>query len=340
MKAVRYLKPNSIELTDVPMPELQEGEALIKVLYSGICGSDIHVLQGHHPTARYPVTPGHEFVGELVAVRDPSRSDLHPGDFVAGQPYYACGSCEACLTGRENVCSSLKILGIHQDGSFAEYVKVMSRKVYCLPARLDPQLAALIEPLAVAVHDVRKSGLKVGETCLVIGGGPIGLLIGMVARLNGAGRIVVSEVSPFRIAFAERMGFETINPGVDDFGQKIKEMTNGNGFDVVFEVSGSKAGTAAMTQAVKIAGTVVIVGMAGESYPVNTTQAFIKELTIIGVRIHSQVNFAAAIDILTSGRLDDDLRSLISAVYPLSEATKAFEAALNGRDVFKILVSV
>ena len=340
MKAVRFIRPDRIELEEVPLPVLSDGEALIKVLYSGICGSDVHVLHGHHPTARYPVTPGHEFVGELVSVYDSSRPDLKPGDLVAGQPFYACGTCEACLTGRENVCRSLNILGIHQDGSFAEYVKVLSKKVYLLPQDLDPKLAALIEPLAVAVHDIRMSELKVGEKCLVIGGGPIGLLIGMVARLNGAGRIVISEVSPFRLAFAQQLGFETIDPSAEDFGSRVGELTNGNGFDVVFEVSGSKAGTAVMTQAVKIAGTIVIVGMAGDSYPVNTTQAFIKELTIKGVRIHSQVNFAAAIDILRSGRLDHDVRSLISAIYPLEDAIRAFDAAQKNEGVFKILVKV
>ncbi len=340
MKAVRFLKPDSLELAEVPMPELAEGEALIKVLYSGICGSDVHVFQGHHPTACYPVTPGHEFVGELVKVHDSSRSDLQPGTLVAAQPYYACGICEACLTGHENVCRSLKIHGIHHDGSFAEYVKVLARKVYTLPQDLDPQLAALIEPLSVAVHDVRKSGLKVGENCLIIGGGPIGLLIAMVARLSGAGRILISEVSPARVAFAERLGFETINPVNSDLKEKTAEVTNKKGFDVVFEVSGSKAGTAAMTDAAKIAGTIVIVGMAADSYPVNTTQVFIKELKLRGVRIHSQVNFAAAIDILKSGRINEELRSLVSAVYPLSEAAAAFETAIKSQDVFKILVSI
>jgi len=172
MKAIRFSAPNAIDIGDVPMPVPMAGEALIRVRYSGICGSDVHVLGGHHPTARYPVIPGHEFVGELVSVQGDSRPDLKPGDFVAGQPFYACGHCDACLGGRENVCPSLRILGIHQDGSFAEYVKVLASKVYRLPDSLDPQLAALNEPLAVGVHDCRRNGMQIGPTCLVSRGAP------------------------------------------------------------------------------------------------------------------------------------------------------------------------
>lgn len=340
MQAIRFIAPNRVETADVAMPVLEDGEALIRVKYSGICGSDVHVMGGHHPTARYPVTPGHEFVGELIAIQGGSRPDLKPGDFVAGQPYYACGHCDACLTGRENVCASLRILGIHQDGSFAEYVKVLASKVFRLPDNLDPQLGALIEPLAVGVHDVRMSGLQVGQSCLIIGGGPIGLIIALVARLNGAGCIAVSEVSPYRLGFARQLGFETINPAVDDLSARARELTDGKGFDVVFEVSGSKAGVAAITDVARIAGTIVIVGMASASHPFNTTQTFIKELTIKGVRIHSQINFAAAIEIMKSGKLDAPLKSLISAVYPLAQGEAAFAAAAAGGDLFKVLVEV
>jgi 2-desacetyl-2-hydroxyethyl bacteriochlorophyllide A dehydrogenase len=338
MKAIHFSKPGAVEISEIPLPVLNQGEALIKVKYSGICGSDLHVMMGHHPSANYPLVPGHEFVGELISIKDNTRPDLQPGDLVIGQPFYSCGVCDSCISGHDNVCTTLQILGIHRDGSFAEYVKVLARKVFRLAEDLDPQLATLIEPLAVAVHDVRKSGLKVGENCLIIGGGPIGVIIAMVARLSGANRVVISEVSPFRIEFAKSLGFATINPLTENLMARVNEMTVSKGFDVVFEVSGSKAGIAAMTDVAKINGTVMIVGMANDCFPVNTTQAFIKELTIQGVRIHSQVNFAAAITILENGKLNESLMSLISAVYPLSEGKEAFELAAKGGEFFKILV--
>lgn len=340
MKAIRFAAPNTVETIQAAMPVLADGEALIRVRYAGICGSDVHVMGGHHPTARFPVIPGHEFVGELAAVQGGSRPDLKPGDFVAAQPFFACGHCDACLGGRENVCASLRILGIHQDGSFAEYVKVLASKVFRLPDGLDPQLAALIEPLAVGVHDVRMSGLQVGQSCLVLGGGPIGLIIALVARLNGAGRVAVAEVSPYRLAFAERLGFETVNPAIEDLPLRVGELTGGKGFDVVFEASGSQAAIAAVTKVARIAGTIVLVGMASASHPLDTTQAFLKELTIKGVRIHSQLNFAAAIDIMKSGRLDQPLKSLVSAVYTLEAGAEAFAVAARGGDIFKILIEV
>lgn len=340
MKAIRFAAPNLVETADVPVPELAAGEALIRVRYSGICGSDVHVMGGHHPTACYPVIPGHEFVGELVAVQGSSRPDLQPGDLVAAQPFYACGVCDACLAGRENVCASLRILGIHQDGSFAEYVRVLASKVYRLPGGMDLRLAALIEPLAVGVHDVRMSGLQIGQSCLIIGGGPIGLIIALVARLSGARLVTIAEVSPFRLAVARQLGFETIDPAAEAPPERTRALTGGKGFDVVFEASGSRAGVAAVTDVARIAGTIVIVGMASASHPFNTTQAFIKELTIQGVRIHSQLNFAAAIDLLASGRLDEPLRSLISAVYPLDRGAEAFAVAARGGDCFKVLVEI
>ncbi|HYE69678.1 MAG TPA: alcohol dehydrogenase catalytic domain-containing protein [Anaerovoracaceae bacterium] len=339
MKAAYYLKKHAIDLVDLDIPQPQKGEALIKVKYAGICGSDLHVYHGAHPTAKFPVIPGHEFVGELVELGEDACTDIKSGELIVAQPFSACGVCEACITGNDNVCQSLKLLGAHMDGCFAEYVTIPAKKMYRIPSGFDLKLAALAEPLAVAVHDVRRSGLKVGQTALIIGGGPIGIFIAIVAQLAGA-EVYISEVSDFRLEFAKNMGFNTLNPMNPDFEMQAAEVTKGKGFDVVFEVSGSKAGIASMTKLAKISGTVMVVGMASDKHPVDTTSVFLKQLNLLGVRIHSQEAFAAAVDILNNGKLNDQLTRLISKTYALKDVKKAYDYVLSSTDYFKVLLEV
>lgn len=340
MKAAVISEKNSIHLQEVEKPVLNDGEALIKVKYCGICGSDIHVLRGEHPTAAFPVIPGHEFVGEVAEIKGAGAERYEIGDMVVAQPFFSCGNCEPCSKGSDNVCCELSFMGAHRDGAFAEYVKVLTRKMYRIPKDMDPKLAALTEPVAVAVHDVRGSGLQVGETALIIGGGPIGMLIAMVAENAGAGKIVISEISDARRGFAEKLGYTTINPLSEDFHEKLIEMTDEKGFNVTYEVSGSKPGIAAAIKYTKIAGTVMVIGMTSEPYPVDLSQIFAKELKMKGVRIHAQYNFLGAVELLKNGQCNEKFKSLISKIYKLDDIEDAFEFAQTPGDYFKILVEM
>lgn len=340
MKAAVISKKNTIHLQEVDKPILEDGEALLKVKYCGICGSDLHVLHGQHPTAQFPVIPGHEFVGEIVEIKGKAGKGFEIGDMVVAQPFFSCGNCEPCAKGQDNVCENLQFMGVLTDGGFAEYVKVLTRKMYKIPKELDLKVAALAEPIAVAVHDVRRSGLKVGETVLVIGGGPIGMLIAMVARNAGARKIVISEISDGRRKVAKKLNFITVNPLAKNFNETIMELTDGKGFDVCFEVSGSKPGITTAIDVAKIGGTVMVVGMTSESYLVNLSLIFSKELTIQGVRIHSQYNFIGAVKLLESGDLNHEFSTLISKVYALDDVEEAFEFSQVPGDYFKVLVEV
>jgi 2-desacetyl-2-hydroxyethyl bacteriochlorophyllide A dehydrogenase len=336
MKAAVITEKDKVVYQDAEKPVLNEGEALIHVKYCGVCGSDVHIWKGEHATAKFPVIPGHEFVGTLEDFKGEADSDIKIGSVVVAQPFFSCGHCEPCSKGEDNVCKHLKFLGAHANGGFAEYVKVPLRKVFSLPDTADLQLAALAEPLAVAVHDVHRSGLKAGESVLIIGGGTIGMMIAIVARLAGARRIVISEVAESRRKKAEEMGFQTIDPvGDGDFNR----FTGGDGFDVVFEVSGSRPGVATAIQQVTIYGMIVFVGMTREPYPVDLREVFAKEIRMAGVRIHNQYSFMTAVEILKSGKLDEDLRQLISAVYPLEDIEEVFTKASRPGDFFKLLVS-
>ncbi|GAB2043948.1 alcohol dehydrogenase catalytic domain-containing protein [Agathobaculum sp. TL06] len=331
MESIGHMK-----VKELPLPALNPGEALIKVKYCGVCGTDLHVFKGEHATAKYPLVAGHEFVGELVELNGVSLN-CKVGDQVVAHPLFSCRSCEACAQGNDNVCKDLQFLGAHTDGGFAQYVKVPIYKIYPING-IDPKLAALTEPLAVAVHDVRRSGLKVSQTALVIGGGPIGLLIALVARLAGARTIVIAEISEYRRNMAADMGFTVLDPLADDYGDKLYELTDGLGFDVVYEVSGSAAGAIAMSEYAKSRAAVVVVGMAAKPHPVNLAQVFMKELDMYGVRSHTQYDFIGAIDTLKSGALDKELKKLVSHTYPLEDIGEAFDMMFAGDQFFKVLI--
>ncbi len=340
MLAAIIQKPEVLEICEAPKPAIEDGEALIRVHYTGVCGTDVHLLHGHHATATFPLIPGHEMVGELVEVKGQEAGAFQNGQRVVAQEVLSCGRCTACAKGEDNVCQSLQIIGIHAKGSFAEYVKVPAKKMLAVPDGIDDELAAMTEPLAVAVHDVRLSGLKVGETVLVVGGGPIGMLIAIVARAAGAKRIVISEIKKFRRDFAADMGFDVIDPTIADFDEKLTELIGSEGFDVSFEVAGVKSAISTCIDHTKCTGTVMVIAIAKEPVPVDTTKVFSKELTLKGARIHNFYNFKGALELLQMKSVADDVRKLISKVYHFSDIVEAFDYAEHGEDGFKVLVRI
>lgn len=340
MKSALFPNKNEVTVTNQELPELSSNEALVKVHYAGICGSDVHVYQGHHATATYPRIPGHEFVGELVDFKGKMKTGIEKGDYVVAQPFFSCGTCQPCITGYDNVCEQLQILGIHVDGTFSEYVKVPIKKMYKVRKDIDLKLAAMAEPLAVAVHDVMTAKTQLGDKVLVSGGGPIGMLIAIVAKHTGA-NVTVSEVSEYRLNYAKDMGFDTVNPIETSLVDYAKNVNNGSGFDTVFETSGVASAVLASTAAVKIRGSVVIIGVAKDNLPFSTNDTYSKELTILGVRVHSQYAFERAVSLLDSGALDEDLYKILDdKVYPLDQIKEALDYCINDTNHFKTLVSI
>ncbi len=340
MRAAVIYDPEDMKICEVDKPVITDGEALIRVQYIGVCGTDLHLFHGHNATAKKPLIPGHELVGELVDIKGSEAAIFKAGDTVVAQEVISCGHCTACLKGEDNVCTHLKVIGVHVDGGFAEYVKVPTKRLVKIPEGMDLELAAATEPLAVAVHDVRMSGLKVGETVLITGGGPIGMLIGIVAKHAGASRIVVSEVKEFRRRFAEEMGFIAVNPMEEGAEEKLRELGGEGGFDVSFEVAGVPATLTTCVDMTKSTGTVVIVAITNRPYPIETNKIFAKELRIQGVRIHNMYNFASAVDMLQVPAVAADIRKIITGVYPLEQVVEAFDCAEHGEDSLKVLVKI
>jgi len=335
MRAAFYEGPRKFATGTLPVPEPGAGEALLRMRRVGICGTDLHIFQGHldHRVPRGGVT-GHETFGQVV--RAPRDSGFSTGDRVVVEPLQFCGACRACRMGASYLCYSLKVLGVDVPGGLQEYWAVPAARLLHVPDTLDDDAAAVIEPLAVATHDVRRAGVKAGDTVLVFGGGPIGTLIAMVCRERGA-RVAVAEVNRFRIEMLQNLGLPTVGPDADVV-KFANDWTGGIGVDVAFEVTGHPAAVRAVTDVVRVWGTVSIVAIHAEPMPVNLYQMFARELHMHGSRLYAREDWEEAIRLAATGAVN--LGLLVSRRIPLERINEGMEEALKGGAVMKVLVEL
>jgi 2-desacetyl-2-hydroxyethyl bacteriochlorophyllide A dehydrogenase len=319
----------------LPRPERAPGQTLLRVKRVGICGTDLHIFQGHldHRVKKGGII-GHETFAEVVEPE--AGSAFRAGDRVVINPVLSCGTCRACQMGAAYVCYNLLILGVDVDGGLREIYPAPTDRLLKVPDALGDDEAALIEPLSVATHDVTRADVKAGDRVMVFGGGPIGTLIALLCRHRGA-RVLVSEVNPHRVDMLKGLGLETVGPGVDAV-RFASDWTQGVGVDVAFEVTGHPAAVRAMTDVVRVWGTVSIVAIHSEPMPVNLYQMFAREITMHGSRLYTWQAWEGAIAVAASGALP--LRRLVSRVVPLGALQEGMEAALGGGPVMKVLVDV
>ncbi|MFH0871762.1 MAG: alcohol dehydrogenase catalytic domain-containing protein [bacterium] len=337
MKALVYHGKESIALEEMELPKLQEGEALIKVHYAGICGSDLNIWHGALSRIVPPVILGHEFCGEIVEVKGQAKGDLKVGDPVAVEPLINCGICLPCRMGLYHVCRCLKLIGVDVHGGFAPYVKAPFPRIYKLAPGASMELAALTEPTAVATHMVRRSGVQVGDFVVVLGGGPIGLLVAQVARAVGASRVYISEINEFRLNLAQELGFGVINPQKADAIQAVLDMTGGEGADVVFEEIGLQEAAAQMVAMTRVRGRILMGGIYKKPALVDLQNVAVKEIEMVGSRVYDFRDFQAALDLLNDGRVK--ATPLISKKIKLEQIIEeGFNVIQAGGQVMKILV--
>lgn len=337
MTAAYYRGDKSFAVENATRPEPAPGEVLLKIAYCGICGTDMHVYHGNMD-ARVGLNRviGHEMSATVAAIGD-DVAGFDVGQKVVVRPLDACGDCPACAAGHQHICHNLKFLGLDTDGAMQEYWSVPAHTLHHLPNDMRLDHAALIEPVAVACHDVRMSGLKAGEDVVVIGGGPIGILVAMVAR-DAGGKVVVSEVNEARLAIARKLGFDTVNPLQTDLASEINARTGNKGADVVFEVSGSQPGVDAMTTVAATRGRIVMVAIHATAPKVDMFQFFWRELNLIGVRVYEPEDYDKAISVIVAGGVDAE--TVITDVSPLSDIQAAFEALDSSPTAMKSLIKV
>lgn len=312
-------------------------EVRIRIAYCGICGTDMHVYHGNMD-GRVGLNRiiGHEMSGVVEALGE-GVNDVAVGQKVVVRPLDHCGDCPACNAGHKHICHKLKVLGMDTDGAMQELWTVPAHTLHKLPDNLRLDHAALIEPVAVACHDVRLSALQAGEDVVVIGGGPIGVLVAMAARDVG-GNVVISEVNPNRLAIAGKLGFDTVNPAEDDLAETINARTQGKGADVVFEVSGTQSGVDAMTAVAATRARIVMVAIHAQKPQVDLFQLFWRELKLIGARVYEPKDYEKAIAMITSGGVDAE--TVITDVTSLADIQTAFESLDRSPTAMKSLIKV
>ncbi len=342
MRALVLHAVGDLRCEEVPRPVLQPGQALVRVLAAGVCGSDLPRVY-HHGTYRFPLIPGHEFSGVIEEVAGPGPRQ--PGEHVAVIPLIPCGRCLYCQVGAYAQCTSYDYLGSRSDGGFAEFVAVPQRCLLPLPAGVDPLLAALTEPAAVALHALRQGDPQPGDSVAILGAGPIGMILAQWARLLGAGRVFLTDVDPQKLAVAERLGLgQTINARAGDAVAEIRAAAGGVGPDLVVEAAGAPATYEQSLRLVRSLGRVVWMGNpAGDvTLPLATvSQLLRKQITLRGtwnsVFADLPVNeWRVVLDMLAAGRLD--LAPLVSHRVRLEEGVAALEMMRDGREFYSRVV--
>ena len=337
ISAAYYRGGKSFEVQKKPLLPPKIGEVAVKIAYCGICGTDMHVFHGNmNKRVGFNRIIGHEMSGVVTANGD-ENSGLAPGKKVVVRPLVHCGSCPACDAGYEHICHNLKFLGLDTDGALQEIWNVPAYTLHELPDSIRLDHAALIEPVAVACHDVRLSQLRDGEHAVVIGGGPIGLLVAIAAREAG-GNVVVSEVNPHRLEVARSLGFDAVNPAECDLASEINDRTDGSGAEVVFEVSGTQSGVDAMTSVAAARGRIVMVAIHAKKPQIDLFQFFWRELRLIGARVYEPEDYAKAIELTANG--SDAAERLVTDIVPLADVQSAFEALDSEPTAMKCLVKV
>lgn len=325
-------------------PSPRQGEALVKVAYGGICGTDMMIYAGKHPRAKAPLVMCHEFSGEIVEMAadpaDPHLGSIPPafavGDRVIIEPTLSCGRCAACVRGQTHVCKQLRLIGIDSHGGFAEYVTVPLHRLHPVPQKLSADLAALAEPVAVGVHTIRRSALQIGDTAVVLGCGPIGLIVALLAREAGAAQVIVSDISPFRLRKAESFGFTALDAKKANVIEEVLARTDGIGADVVFEVAGTEETATQMVALAKIQGQITVVSMFKKPPAIDLAAMHFQEKSLTTTRCYTRADFQHAIRLLAGG--DIDFSALISHRMPLEEIGKGFELMQNTETSLKILI--
>jgi 2-desacetyl-2-hydroxyethyl bacteriochlorophyllide A dehydrogenase len=335
MRASYYRGDRTFQTGPASMPVAGADDALLRVRRVGICGTDLHIYQGHldHRVPRGGII-GHEVFAEVVSA--PPQSGVVSGDRVIVIPMLTCGACHACRMGASYLCQRLKVLGVDAPGGMQDYWAVPVDRLLKVPDSIRDEDAPLIEPLAVAVHDVARAEIKRGDAVAVFGGGPIGCLIALVSALAGA-RVKVVEINPHRVEMLNRFGLDTLGPETDAI-PAIAEWTDGRGADVAFEVSGSPAAARVITEVVRVWGTVAVIGIHAEPVPFSLYSIFARELKVHGSRLYTKGAWEEAIQLVAGGAIS--VGPLVSRVIPLEELQQGMEAALGGGPVMKVIVDV
>ncbi len=337
MKAIVIDKPYEVEIRDVPMPHVGEGEALLRVLYVGICGADVASYTGNQPFTTYPRIPGHEFSAEIIEIPENDKG-LKKGDIVTCNPYFNCGKCYSCERGHVNCCTDNRTMGVQRDGAFCEYISMPVERIY--PGMgLTAQELALIEPFSISRHAISRAVIHQTDSVLIVGAGPIGLFA-LLAAKQFAGKIAVADVLNNRLDLAMSYGADgVVNTATEDIAKFTEEFTDGRGFDVCIEACGRPETFLMCIDEAAYAANIILIGNGKRETTFLHSIILKKELNIFGSRNAMKQDFLDNIELAASGKVD--LMKMVSGVYEMDKAAEAFDAlAHNKGDLAKLLIRI
>ncbi len=335
-KIIYISEPGKIDILEKEIPKLKKGEALLKIKYCGICGSDIACYMGNQPFATYPRVPGHEFSAELV---DVALDDfpIKKGALVTANPYFCLGKCYPCENGKVNCCENNQTMGVQRDGAFAEYIKIPAGRVVD-GKNLSPVSLALVEPFSIGYHAIKRGKVEKGNNVLVYGAGPIGIFAAVAARMRGAAAYITDILTP-RLSIARLMGIDAaINGKEEDVRARVMEFTKSNGADVCVEAAGLPATFLSCIENVCFGGKVILIGNGKNETTFNHSVLLKKELDVYGSR-NSLHDFEPIIGMISKGKVSID--DIITHIYDIGSAKEAFMALTqNDGSMAKVLIQL
>ena len=336
MKALVCVEPGKLEYQNVKEPEVSKDEVLVKIKRIGICGTDLHAFEGTQPFFSYPRILGHELTCEIIEGKDLNGCEV--GDLTTFIPYFSCGKCIACRSGKSNCCADLKVCGVHVDGGMREYLTVPSYSILPTPG-IEPDELALIEPLSIGAHAVRRAEIKPGEFALVIGAGPIGLGIAEFARLEGA-KVIVMDVNTSRLQFSKRMSdiIQTVMAGEDAI-RAIEELTDGDMPTVVFDATGNRKAILEGFRYIAHGGRYVLVGLQKGEVSFSHPDFHKREAAVMSSRNATREDFETVVSAIRSKSIVPT--NMITHAVRFDELGKAFPGWLDpAAGVIKAIVEL
>lgn len=332
------VEPGKIEYKDIPIPEVQGHEVKIKIKSIGVCGSDIHVNHGKHPYTSYPVVQGHEVSAEVIEIGS-EVEHLKVGDKVTVQPQDVCGECYPCRNNNYNACEKLKVFGFQTTGMASEYFVVDAKKVLPLPKDMTWDQGALIEPLAVAVHAVKRVSDVKGKKVLVLGGGPIGNLVAQSAKALGAAKVLISELSNYRLKVAKECGIETIDANKESVEDAVDKHFGPDKADYIFECVGINPTTDQAINVARKGSTIVVVGVFADLGNINMGFIQDHELTLKGSAMYQEEDYLTSIQLVENNLINLD--SLITNHVHFKSFKDAYDLIDKQQDkVMKVMIEM
>ena len=337
MKAIVIEKPGQIEIKEIPMPEVKDNEALLKVKCVGICGADVASYTGNQPFTTYPRIPGHEFSAEIVTIPENDKG-LKAGDIVTCNPYFNCGECYSCERGFVNCCTDNQTMGVQRDGAFCEYIAMPVERIF-KGEGLSAEELSLIEPFSISQHAVSRATIKETDTVLVVGAGPIGLFA-LLAAKQKCKKIVVADILDNRLSLAKEYGADAvINTKTQSLEDFTNEFTEGRGFDVCIEACGAPETFLNCIDCAAFAANIILIGNGKRETSFVHSIILKKELNIHGSRNALNADFINNIRIVADKKAD--VMKMVSGIYDMENATAAFEALKNNDGTLaKILIKI